>query len=351
MHRQAGNRAGRRMDAGFRIGGGGRHRLRVRARRGAGRGDLHRPGRQLSQPAVRREPEPEPLHVRVGLSRASRFLPRRRAGLQRAPAHGRLPRREDQARAEGRQDRRGDADSRFLAPGRHAGGQQARRGVSRGLLQEPLRRPHLHHAGPGGAQEVGAPEAQCHEHRVQGQERADRRRLHRARHHLARDRPDGARCRREVGDLRLGRAAGEVPERLRDRHADAQRAGRARPLGRRGGQDHRRRLPDLPGRRRPAPRGARHQPGDPQLRGVLLRRQLHHRQRQRRVPRFAGARASGARLAARPGSERRVLALADEPAAVGRMSASAHRFALACYDAPCVDLIQLADVGQSPRNS
>ncbi len=64
--------------------------------------------------------------------------------------------------------------------------------------------------GQASAQEVGAPEAERHGHRVQGQERADRRRLDRARHHLARNRADGARCRREQGDLRFGGAAGEV---------------------------------------------------------------------------------------------------------------------------------------------
>jgi amidophosphoribosyltransferase len=37
-----------------------------------------------------------------------------------------------------------------------------------GFCQEPLCGPHLHHAGAGGAQEVGAPEAQRHRQRIQG---------------------------------------------------------------------------------------------------------------------------------------------------------------------------------------
>ena len=45
-------------------------------------------------------------------------------------------------------------------PSRHAAGAEARQAVPRGLREEPLRGPHLHHAGAGGAQEVGAPEAQ-----------------------------------------------------------------------------------------------------------------------------------------------------------------------------------------------
>ncbi|MCK7502267.1 MAG: hypothetical protein MZW92_79565 [Comamonadaceae bacterium] len=39
--------------------------------------------------------------------------------------------------------------------------------LPRGLRQEPLHRPHLHHAGPGAAQEIGAPEAQRHRPGVQ----------------------------------------------------------------------------------------------------------------------------------------------------------------------------------------
>ena len=43
-----------------------------------------------------------------------------------------------------------------------ATGQAPGRAVPRRLRQEPLHRPHLHHAGPGDAQEIGAPEAQRH---------------------------------------------------------------------------------------------------------------------------------------------------------------------------------------------
>ena len=71
----------------------------------------------------------------------------------------------------------------------------SRHPVPRGLHQEPLHRSHLHHARPGRAQEVGAPEAQRHRCRVPRQERAAGRRLDRARHHQQADHPDGARGR------------------------------------------------------------------------------------------------------------------------------------------------------------
>ena len=64
--------------------------------------------------------------------------------------------------------------------------------------------------------------------RVQGQERAAGGRFDRARHHQQRDRADGARERREEGVLRLGGAAGALPQRVRHRHAHARRADRGR---------------------------------------------------------------------------------------------------------------------------
>ena len=66
---------------------------------------------------------------------------------------------------------------------------------------------------PGQAmrREIGAPEAERDRHGVQGQERAAGRRFDRARHHQPRDRADGARGGRAQGVLRLGRAAGALP--------------------------------------------------------------------------------------------------------------------------------------------
>ncbi len=97
LHRQAGNAARHRMDAGVGIGRAGRHRLRIRARRAAGRSHFHRPRRQFPRAAVRAESEPQSVHLRTRVSRAAGFGARRRAGLQRASADGRLSRRKDHA--------------------------------------------------------------------------------------------------------------------------------------------------------------------------------------------------------------------------------------------------------------
>lgn len=122
-----------------------------------------------------------------------------------------------------------------------------------------------------------------------------------------------------------GCAAREVPERVRHRHADARRARRAWSHRRRSREDHRRRPPDLSGRRRSAPRGARHQPEARTLRGVVLRRQLHHRRRDARVPRCDRACTSRTGIAGRSRHGGRHRTLADEPAAVGRVT-PAHAF-------------------------
>ena len=53
-------------------------------------------------------------------------------------------------------DRRRHADPRLVASRRDAGRAEARHRVPRGLLQEPLRRPDVHHARPGAAQEQRA---------------------------------------------------------------------------------------------------------------------------------------------------------------------------------------------------
>ncbi len=152
--------------------------------------------------------------------------------------------------------RRRDPDPGHQPHQRDAGRADPRREVPRGLHQEPLHRPHLHHAGAGPAQEVGAQQAERDRPRVPRQERAAGRRLDRARHDLGADHRDRARGRREQGVFRLGRAAGALPERLRHRHAGRVRTGRGRPHRGRSGAADRRRLADLPGPRRPRARRA-----------------------------------------------------------------------------------------------
>ena len=83
-----------------------------------------------------------------------------------------IPGRQGRAQHAPGRHRRGHADSGFLASRRHAAGRAPGPGLPRGPDQEPLRRSHVHHAGPGCAPQIRAPEAQRHRHGVQGQERA-----------------------------------------------------------------------------------------------------------------------------------------------------------------------------------
>ena len=180
-------------------------------------------GEMISQP-VRAEPAARAVLVRVRLPRPSRLGHERHLGLRGTPAHGRPARRHDRdPHGQGRHRRR-HADPRLVAARRDAGGAEARHRVPRGLLQEPLRRPHVHHARAGAAQALGAPEAQRHGHRVQGQEHPHRRRLDRARHDLEGDRRDGARRRRQQGHVHLGGSPGALPARLRHQHAEPRRS-------------------------------------------------------------------------------------------------------------------------------
>ena len=118
-------------------------------------------------------------------------------------------------------------------------------------------------------------------HRVQGQGRAAGRRFDRPRHDVARDRADGARGRRAEGVFRVGESAGALSQRVRHRHAQSARAGRDRPHRSGGRARDRRRSADLPGSRRAEDCRARGEPRAHRIRGVVLRRQVHHRRRHR----------------------------------------------------------------------
>ena len=151
------------------------------------------------------------VHLRVRLPRAARFGDRRHVGVRVAPQHGRAARA---SKIRGMPEAQ-DIDVVIPIPdsSRPSALQLANTlgpHVSRGLRQEPLHRPHVHHAGTGAAQEERAPEAEPDRHGVQGQGRAARRRFDRPRHDVARDRADGARSRRAQGVLRLGEPAGAL---------------------------------------------------------------------------------------------------------------------------------------------
>ena len=100
------------------------------------------------------------MHLRVRLPRAARLGDGRHLGLPGAPEHGRDAGAARDLHDAAERDRRGDPDPRIEPAVGDAAGAEARQAVPRRLREEPLRRPHLHHAGAGRAQEVGAPEAQ-----------------------------------------------------------------------------------------------------------------------------------------------------------------------------------------------
>mmetsp|Transcript_13057 Transcript_13057/g.29162 ORF Transcript_13057/g.29162 Transcript_13057/m.29162 type:complete len:483 (+) Transcript_13057:119-1567(+) len=223
-----------------------RHRLRrsfrVRRHRRAGpavqatagregrRGHLHlQQGR-----AVREAPEHigavHALHIRVRLLRQTRLDPGRRAGLRGKSQHGRGTGEEDRVglpRPRHRHSHSHPRDQPHLGPAVRTGPKPP---LPRRLHQKPLHRANFHHARAGDAAQDGATQAEHHQERVQGQNRATNRRLHRAGHHVYRVDTDGPRRGGEKGLLCVSRAAGALLQRVRHRHSDSLRTGGARAV-------------------------------------------------------------------------------------------------------------------------
>ena len=194
------------------------------------------------QPPERRPAQLYALHLRVRLFRATRFDHRQHLGLQVAVAHGRATRRQDPAGAPGPRHRRRDPDSRFRRTSALEVAHTARREVPRRLHQESLHRPHVHHAGQEIRRQSVRRKLNAIELEFTRQERAARGRLHRARHDVAADHRNGPRSRRPPRLLRVGLAAGPLPERLWHRHAGGEGTRRGGSHRRGSCRHHRRRL-------------------------------------------------------------------------------------------------------------
>jgi amidophosphoribosyltransferase len=110
--------------------------------------------------AVRRALAAQPMHLRVRVFREARLDHRQHLRAQGATAHGQETRAQDRPRAGQVQYRRRDPDPRHQPDLGDEPGARARSALHRGIHQESLHRADLHHAGPEGAQEVRAAEAQ-----------------------------------------------------------------------------------------------------------------------------------------------------------------------------------------------
>ena len=124
--RQARYQEGHRVDAGVRERRARHAGLRHGARRGAGRGGVHRRAGPLLRAAMRGDGAAHAVHLRIRVFRAARLDHRQHLGVQGAPAHGRAPGREDQARTPRSRHRRGDPDPRHQPHQRRAGRAAAR---------------------------------------------------------------------------------------------------------------------------------------------------------------------------------------------------------------------------------
>ena len=162
------------------------HRREVPARRAAGRDRVADRGRAPGPPGRSR-----PTATRCACSSTSTSRGRTRGSAarcsrSRAAADGRDPGPRGAGRGRPR-DRR----ARLRQPGRARLRARVRAPAGRRLRQEPLRRPHVHPAGPGAAQARPADEVQPAARGGRGQAAGRRRRLDRARQH---DAPDRRRC-------------------------------------------------------------------------------------------------------------------------------------------------------------
>ena len=224
------------------------------------------------------QPSLQPVHVRVRLPGAARLDHGRRLGLPGAPQPRRDARAARHLDAAAVGDRRRDPDPRVEPAVGDAARAANRQAVSRGLRQEPLRRPHLHHAGAGRSQEVGAPEAERDRGRVQAAGTCCSSTI---RSCAARPRKEIVQMARDAGAKKVYLASAAPPVRFPnvygiDMPTSAELIAHDR-IDRGDPRVHRRRQADLPGRRGDEARRRRAQPEARRLRCLVLRRRLHRR--------------------------------------------------------------------------
>ena len=143
-------------------------RVQPGPRRQPRRGDPDHPRRPPRVPPVRQRHD-LPVHLRVHLPRQARFHAQRhqrvrvsaRARQKVSQAH------QGQAGGRGLGDRRHRASAGRIQAVRHRDRGLPRAPVPRGPRQEPLRRPHVHHARPAHSRALRQAQAQRHAQRVQ----------------------------------------------------------------------------------------------------------------------------------------------------------------------------------------